>query len=199
MPLSKKIAAMEEHRERARPDTDNKSARPRGAGQAAEISLLDLQVLLATQLLSSEASGASIVEALHKNERHIQWPARVYAALDRLERDGLVRKADGDQSAPRRRGRRRSTIKLTPSGSRMLRQSLRIIDLLRRNGEDAGPGQSTRCNAAILEPPRATERRPGLPDFRPSRSTVSPGRGCTRCADRPRRRRAFSRQRTTGR
>ena len=144
MPLSKNVAAMEEYREPARPDTDNKSARPRGAAQTAEISLLDLQVLLATQLLSSQASGASIVEALDKNERHIQWPARVYAALDRLERDGLVRKVDGDQTAPRRRGRRRSTIKLTPSGRRMLRQSLRIIDLLRLNGEDASSNRPPR-------------------------------------------------------
>ena len=144
MPLNNKAAAAEACREPAHPNSGSKFARPRAVKPAAEISLLDLQVLLATQLLSSQASGASIVEALHKNERHIQWPARVYAALDRLERDGLVRKVDGDQTAPRRRGRRRSTIKLTPSGRRMLRQSLRIIDLLRRNGEYAGPDKLTR-------------------------------------------------------
>ncbi len=124
------------------PDTDSKPARPRRGGKTTEVSLLDLQVLLATQLLSSEASGASIVETLVKNERHVEWPARVYAALDRLEREGLVSKAGEEQIAPGRRGRRRSTVKLTSSGRRVLRQSLRILDLLREHGEYAKPDQA---------------------------------------------------------
>jgi DNA-binding PadR family transcriptional regulator len=109
-----------------------------------EIDLLELEILLATQFLSSQACGASIIEQLHKNERRIRWPARVYAALDRLEREGLIRKTPGRQTVPGRHDRRRSVITLTAPGRQMLRQSLQIIDLLRQDGESAKPDRVTR-------------------------------------------------------
>lgn len=133
MSLKKNGAIAEEYRELVTSDRHNKTVRSHGEGRAAEISLLELQVLLATQLLSSKASGASIVEALDKNERYIEWPARIYAALDRLEREGLICKLGVEQVVPRRRGRRRSTVKLTSSGHRKLRDSLRILDSLRQD------------------------------------------------------------------
>ncbi len=105
-----------------------------------EIEFLELQILLATESLSSQACGVSILAELQKADRNIRLPARVYAALDRLERDGLIRKAPGLQTVPGLRGRRRSVLALTATGRQALRQSMRVIDLLRHDGEFARPG-----------------------------------------------------------
>ena len=132
-----------EDRGQSRPH-ENVAVRLRGSRQAMEISFLDMQILLAMQSLSAEASGAAIVEELHKNGRPIQWRARVYAALQRLEREGLISKTSSEPRAQQRRGRRRSTIALTTSGRLILRQSLQIIDMLRQERKPATPDLAAR-------------------------------------------------------
>lgn len=140
MPLGKTIAPAEGDRERFRSAPGNIARRLRRADPAIEIRLLDLQILLAMQSLSTEASGASIVDELHKNGRPIRWQSRVYVALDRLEREGLISRKLRDKKVLRPRGHRRSMIMLTSSGRLVLQRSLRIIDLLRRNEERAEAG-----------------------------------------------------------
>lgn len=137
MPLSNTVALAVAGQENADHGAVDMAARSRASRQTIEISLLDLQILLTTRLLSSEASGAAIVDELHRSGRPIRWESRVYAALDRLERDGLINRQLREQNATRRRGQRRSTIALTPSGRLVLGQSLRIIDRLRQDREPA--------------------------------------------------------------
>ena len=118
---------------------ENQSGQPDQAGklkagdQIMEINLFDLQILLAITALQPEAYGKTILEELHRHTRRLFWPGRAYAALDRLEQEGLIKKTLERRPTPKRGGRRKAMLQLTPVGRSTLTRSLSSIDSLRAN------------------------------------------------------------------
>lgn len=102
-----------------------------------EINLFDLQILLAIISLRSEACGKTILEELNRHTRRLYWPGRAYAALDRLEQEGLIKKRLERKPSPGRRGRRKAMLQLTPEGRTTLTRSLNSIDSLRSEARRA--------------------------------------------------------------
>lgn len=96
-----------------------------------EINLFDLQILLAISSLQPDAYGKTILEELNKHTRRLYWPGRAYAALERLEQEGLIMKTLERSPTRKRGGRRKSMLFLTPAGRSTLMRSLSSIDSLR--------------------------------------------------------------------
>ena len=96
-----------------------------------EINLFDLQILLAITTLQPEAYGKTILEELNRHTRRLYWPGRAYAALDRLEQEGLIKKTLERKPTPKRGGRRKALLQLTAAGKATMAQSLASIDSLR--------------------------------------------------------------------
>jgi DNA-binding MarR family transcriptional regulator len=103
----------------------------RAGKRIMEINLFDLQLLLAILSLQPNACSTSILSAINKHTRRLHWPARVYAALDRLEQQGLIRKTLEPKPTPKRGGRRKLIMQLTTAGRSVLTDSLRGLDSLR--------------------------------------------------------------------
>ena len=103
----------------------------RAGEQVKEIILFDLQILLAITSLQREACGKTILEELNRHTRRLYWPGRAYAALDRLEVEGLLTKRLERNPTPKRGGRRKAMLQLTPAGKSTLMRSLKTIDSLR--------------------------------------------------------------------
>jgi DNA-binding PadR family transcriptional regulator len=103
----------------------------RGGKWVMEINLFDLQLLLAIQSLEPNAYNVSILDTVNKHTRRLHWPGRAYAALDRLEQEGLVRKTRERRPTPKRGGRRKLIMHLTPTGRSTLAGSLNGLDSLR--------------------------------------------------------------------
>jgi len=92
-----------------------------------EISLLELQLLLVIISLRHNAYVGSILNDLNKSTQRCQWQGTIYAALDRLEKRGLVRKVLEDKPSPRRGGKRKFIWGLTKLGRTTLTRTLRTI------------------------------------------------------------------------
>jgi DNA-binding PadR family transcriptional regulator len=86
---------------------------------------LEELVLLAVASLDAEAYGVTVQERLKSEARTDISLGAVYAALDRLERDGLVRATWGEVT-PRRGGRRKRLFAITGPGLHALRYMERI-------------------------------------------------------------------------
>jgi PadR family transcriptional regulator len=97
-----------------------------------ELSLLELQLLLAITSLRPNAYGSSILAEINKCTKRSQWQGTIYAALDRLEERGLVKKVLESKPSPKRGGKRRLIWGLTTPGRKTLRQMLRMITPLLR-------------------------------------------------------------------
>jgi PadR family transcriptional regulator PadR len=91
------------------------------------LSLLELQVLLAIISLRPNAHAGSILEEINKRTRRNHWHGTIYAALDRLEEQGLIRRVLQNKPTPKRGGKRKFLFALTASGRQMLTRSLRTI------------------------------------------------------------------------
>lgn len=92
-----------------------------------DISLLELQVLLAIISLRPNASAGSILEEINKRTKRDHWHGTVYATLDRLGERGLVKRVLERKPTAKRGGKRKFMFTLTASGRRMLTRALRTI------------------------------------------------------------------------
>ena len=86
---------------------------------------VDELVLLAVASLGDEAYGVSVQERLRTRARTSISLGAVYAVLDRLEGEGLVRARWGE-ATPRRGGRRKRLFMVTAPGLAALRDLERI-------------------------------------------------------------------------
>jgi PadR family transcriptional regulator PadR len=92
-----------------------------------EISLLELQVSLAINALQSKAYAGSILDEFNKCTRQSQWHGTIYAALDRLEERGFVKRILESKPSPKRGGKRKYIWSLTTLGRMTLARTLRTI------------------------------------------------------------------------
>jgi PadR family transcriptional regulator len=92
-----------------------------------EISLLELQLLLAINTLRHNAHVGSILSELNKCTQRCLWLGTIYAALDRLEERCLVKKVLEAKPSPKRGGKRKFFWALTKLGRRTLARTLRTI------------------------------------------------------------------------
>jgi PadR family transcriptional regulator, regulatory protein PadR len=83
---------------------------------------LELMVLLAVVRPSKEAYGVQISRDIAQKSGREVALASVYAALDRLERKGLVKSSLGLPSAERG-GKARTYFKVTPAGVKEAREA----------------------------------------------------------------------------
>lgn len=82
----------------------------------------ELMILLATLRTEEEAYGVRIAEEIERIGRRTVVMGAVYAALDRLERNGLVSSSMGDPT-PERGGRAKRFFRVTPRGLRAVKQT----------------------------------------------------------------------------
>jgi PadR family transcriptional regulator PadR len=86
-------------------------------------------VLLAVARLGDDAYGMSILEELQERTGRAASVASVYAALDRLARQGHVSSRVGEPSAERG-GRAKRFFALEPSGARALSKAREALSAL---------------------------------------------------------------------
>jgi PadR family transcriptional regulator PadR len=89
----------------------------------------ELMILLSVLRLGDEAYGVPIARELEHTGGRSVVLATVYAALDRLEANGLVTSALGDPT-PARGGRAKRFFRVTPSGLKAVRQTRRALTQL---------------------------------------------------------------------
>jgi len=96
----------------------------------AQIGQLEQHILLAILRLRPTAYGVVIQQELLKRTSREYSIGTIYAALDKLERKGLVVTTRGEATAERG-GRAKLYFNLTASGQSALKASLDAIDQLR--------------------------------------------------------------------
>jgi PadR family transcriptional regulator, regulatory protein PadR len=89
----------------------------------------ELMILLAVLRLGDEAYGVPIAQELESTGERSVMLSAVYAALDRLEANGLVSSALGDPT-PTRGGRAKRFFRVTPAGLKAVRQTRRALTQL---------------------------------------------------------------------
>jgi DNA-binding PadR family transcriptional regulator len=82
----------------------------------------ELMILLAILRAGETAYGVRIAEEIERTGRRTVLMGAVYAALDRLERNGLVSSRVGDPT-PERGGRAKRFFQITPRGLRAVKQT----------------------------------------------------------------------------
>lgn len=82
----------------------------------------ELMILLATLRVGEHAYGVRIADEIERTGGRSVVMGAVYAALDRLERNGLVSSVVGDPT-PERGGRAKRYFRVTPRGIRAVRQT----------------------------------------------------------------------------
>ena len=80
----------------------------------------ELMILLAILRVGEEAYGVRIADEIERTGRRSVVMGAVYAALDRLERNGLVASSVGDPT-PERGGRAKRFFHVTPRGLRAVK------------------------------------------------------------------------------
>jgi PadR family transcriptional regulator PadR len=89
----------------------------------------ELMILLAVLRLGDEAYGVPIAREIETTGGRGVVLGAVYAALDRLEVNGLVASAVGDPT-PARGGRAKKFFRVTPAGLRAVRQTQQALTSL---------------------------------------------------------------------
>jgi DNA-binding PadR family transcriptional regulator len=89
-------------------------------GKAVYFGDLEILVMLALVRLDEKAYGVSIAREIEQTGKRLVALGSVYAALERLERRGLVSSALGE-ATPERGGRAKRYFKITANGLRELR------------------------------------------------------------------------------
>ena len=84
------------------------------------------QMLLLALLVTDEAYGVEIRQAIEGRTGRTVSPGAVYTALDRLERRGLLSSRLGDPT-PERGGMRKRYYRLLPAGRALLGESQRAL------------------------------------------------------------------------
>lgn len=92
---------------------------------------LDQMTMLAILRLHPDAYGVTIQDQIGDRAGKAPSIGSVYAALDRLERKGLIESRLGEKTKERG-GRAKLYFALTASGSATLQQSLLALDSLRK-------------------------------------------------------------------
>ena len=89
----------------------------------------EIMILLAIIRIGDEAYGVPIAREIEATTgRAVQLPA-IYAALDRLERQGLVESRLGEATA-QRGGRAKKYFSLTPAGTGSVRDTRKALTAL---------------------------------------------------------------------
>lgn len=86
----------------------------------------ELMLLLAILRLGDDAYGVPIARELETTGGRAVVVAAVYAALDRLEQNGLVASSIGDPT-PERGGRAKRYFRVTPAGLKAVKQTRRAL------------------------------------------------------------------------
>ena len=86
----------------------------------------ELMILLAILRIGPSAYGVPIASEIERTGGRRVVVAAVYAALDRLERNGLVTSAVGDPT-PERGGRAKRFFAVTPQGLRLVKDTQRAL------------------------------------------------------------------------
>ena len=89
----------------------------------------ELMILLAVLRLGDQAYGVPIAQELESTGGRSAMLSAVYAALDRLEGNGLVSSALGDPT-PARGGRAKRFFRITPAGLKAVKQTRRALTQL---------------------------------------------------------------------
>jgi PadR family transcriptional regulator PadR len=89
----------------------------------------ELMILLSILRVGDEAYGVPVAREIEKTGGRSVVLATVYAALDRLEANGLVTSTLGDPT-PARGGRAKRLFRVTPSGLKAVRQARRALTRL---------------------------------------------------------------------
>lgn len=97
-----------------------------------ELGMLEQRLMLAIQRLQPGAYGVALQKELKLRTGREYSVGTIYAALDRLEANGLVKSKQGEATAERG-GRAKLYFSLTASGQAALQASLKVIDNLRAN------------------------------------------------------------------
>jgi DNA-binding PadR family transcriptional regulator len=92
----------------------------------------ELMILLAALRLGDEAYGVRIAREIEETGGRRVLLGAVYAALDRLERNGLVSSTIGNPT-PERGGRAKRYFKVTPRGLRAARDTQQALVALWRD------------------------------------------------------------------
>jgi DNA-binding PadR family transcriptional regulator len=94
--------------------------------------------LLTVLGLGEQAYGVAVQEKLERDARRAVSLGAVYAALNRLERKGLLVSAEGE-ATPERGGRRKRMFAITSDGRRVLRAIRATRDRIWRLIESESP------------------------------------------------------------
>jgi PadR family transcriptional regulator, regulatory protein PadR len=98
---------------------------------ADDLNSLEQQMMLAITKLMPNAYGVSIGDHIERVTGRRYSIGAVYTALDRLEERGFLKSRQGEPTAARG-GRKKLYFDLTASGSVALKQSLALLDKLRK-------------------------------------------------------------------
>lgn len=97
----------------------------------AQLGEFELTVMLVLISLGSDAYGVPISRELEKQSGREVSAGSVYAALERLERKGLVSSSLGDPT-PERGGRAKRYFQVTQKGLRQIHQTRQLLTRLWR-------------------------------------------------------------------
>jgi DNA-binding PadR family transcriptional regulator len=89
----------------------------------------ELMILLAILRIGDEAYGVPIAREIESTGGRTVLLGAVYAALDRLEANGMVASVVGDPT-PARGGRAKRFFRVTPDGVKAVRQTQRALTRL---------------------------------------------------------------------
>lgn len=89
----------------------------------------ELMILLSILRVGEEAYGVPIAREIETTGGRTVVLGAVYAALDRLEQNGLVSSSIGDPT-PERGGRAKRFFRVTPAGVKAVRQTQRALTRL---------------------------------------------------------------------
>ena len=99
----------------------------------------ELMILLAILRTGEEAYGVPIAREIEAAGRRNVAVAAVYAALDRLERNGMVSSSIGEPT-PERGGRAKRFFQVTPQGIKAAKETQRALVALWKGVPQLGTG-----------------------------------------------------------
>src|SRR5690348_15344267 len=89
----------------------------------------ELMILLAILRIGDEAYGVPIAKEIEETGKRTVLLGAIYAALDRLQDNGLVTSTYGDPT-PERGGRAKRFFKVTPKGLKAVKETQRVFTAL---------------------------------------------------------------------
>ncbi|MBN1938750.1 MAG: PadR family transcriptional regulator [Candidatus Aminicenantes bacterium] len=96
------------------------------------ISKAEEMVLLAVWRLGDEANGVTIRRQILKSAGKNYTYGTLYGLLRQMDRKGYLRRAKAEP-LPKRGGRAKSYFKITPSGTRALKEAIELHQLVWKN------------------------------------------------------------------